>query len=167
MHDEIENLIDEAGQQSDLINAFTSNHPNSWIVECLEQQLYMLIEALPDQEALLFTTLIEVPADDEPPLASLMNFNAIVEQTDGIFTGLEPDGALISARRLITLRNLSSGDIISTIEVLSQKTLVLHAIVGNGEAKADRTGAAKDAEQAQTPSTTEPLDSNDFMVFRG
>lgn len=163
VHEEIERVIDQAALQSEFIDAMDSKRENNWIIQCLNGQLYVLLEALPDQALLALVTYVEIPEDTEPPWKTLMNFNAIVVETDATFTGLEPDDETISLRRLITLRGLSAVDVGAAVESIARQTLLVKTLVSAGAALDENDNGDEPADLA--PSNDDK--DADRVVFRG
>ncbi|MEM8596089.1 MAG: hypothetical protein AAGF76_06440 [Pseudomonadota bacterium] len=134
MLEHIESLIGQAVRQSLIIDAYDTPQDGAFLLECLQERLYVLIEVAEPAEALVLSTLIRLPKDHPLPAQALLKFNGSVALSDFVSAGLDAEGEIITVRRVQTLRDLSVTDITAAVDAIASKTAVLRAIASVPEA---------------------------------
>ena len=159
---QIESLIGQATQQSLIIDAYDTSGDDAFLLECLGARLHVFGEVLEAQSLLLLTALIDVPDGQTVPFEALMAFNADIDASDLVYAGYDAENRRIVVRRSLTLRDVTSGEVMSAVEVLAHKTGLLRSFLRLEESAPESASA-----NATPEPEPEPYLDTGSIVFRG
>ncbi|MEM8795316.1 MAG: type III secretion system chaperone [Pseudomonadota bacterium] len=170
MHDEIEIVFDRAAKRSELIEEFGDIDDGVWHIRCLKGRLTISARYESEAGVLAFGTFVQAPNPGAETYAALLNINALLTDGEPVVIGLEADDKTVVLRRLLPVGSLSDAAVISVVETLADKTLLLHAVVqgtGQGDAAAEMVRDTPTVVSPEKDPTHLSGGPEDAIVFRG